>query len=71
MVKAILEFDLSEEEDRIAHLRACQALELALALNDISERVRATDKYDAKPMTREEFYDILSNRDINLSSILR
>jgi hypothetical protein len=81
MAKAILEFDLNDHEDKDTHLRAIKALDMALCLWDIDQYLRAQTKYapDSMPeevyealnKAREEFYNILSEHDVNLDKLLK
>lgn len=80
MAKAILEFDLNEPDDVEAHKRAVKSLDMAIALWDIDQYLRAQTKYapdsmpqeayDALLEAREKFYQILNERGINMDKIL-
>lgn len=80
MAKAILEFDLNEPDDKEAHKRAVKALDMALALWDIEQYLRAQTKYapdsmpeaayDALDKARQEFYEILTNHNISLDELI-
>jgi len=79
-MKAILEFDLNEQEDVAAHKRATKALDMALALWDIDHYLRTQVKYnealtqeahDACESARERFYEILNERNISIDEILQ
>ncbi len=70
MSKGTLEFDLNDIDEKQAFFRAAKALDLALTLLNISNRLRETDKYDKAPITREEFFEILGDNNINLDEIL-
>lgn len=65
MPTATLTFNLSDEEDTERFQMATDAVNYRLALIDVANRLRATDKYDQEPMTSEEFYDFLNNRGIS------
>lgn len=80
MAKAILEFDLNEPDDVEAHKRAIKSLDLVLALWDIEEYLRSQTKYndklskeayDALESAREEFYNILRNRNISFDELIK
>jgi hypothetical protein len=80
MAKAILEFDLNEPDDKEAHKRAVKALDMAIALWDIEQYLRAEtkyneeltqDAYDALATAREKFYQILNEHNINMDEILK
>jgi hypothetical protein len=79
-MKAILEFDLNEQEDVAAHKRATKALDMALVLWDIDHYLRTQVKYnealtqeahDAFVSARERFYEILNDHNINVDDILQ
>lgn len=77
-MKAILRFDLDDAEDRAAHLRCVKALDMGLALSDITE-IRRKYKYVEVPEEKwegmEEVFkhiqDILENHDINIDSLIQ
>jgi hypothetical protein len=78
-MKAILEFNLDDFDDSVAHMRCVQALDMALALWEIrSIRNQIENQLDHKQMDShelldkvfEEFYGILENKNINLDKIL-
>ena len=81
MAKAILEFDLNEQDDIVAHKRAVKALDLCLALWDVDQYLRAQTKYapDSMPedvfialsKAREEFYDIMNEHSVSLDELLK
>ena len=80
MAKAILEFDLSNPDDVNDYKRTNQALDMALALWDIDQYLRAEtkyneeltqDAYDALAIAREKFYQILNEHNINMDEILK
>jgi hypothetical protein len=79
-MKAILEFNLNEQEDVAAHKRATKALDMALVLWDIDHYLRTQVKYnealtqeahDAFDNMREKFYEILNGHNINIDEILQ
>ena len=79
-MKAILEFDLNERDDIVAHKRAVKALDLCLVLWDVDQYLRAQTKYapDSMPedvfialsKAREEFYDIMNEHSVSLDELL-
>lgn len=81
MAKAILEFDLTDLDDRTEHQRAVKSLDLCLALWDIDQYLRSQTKYapdtmsdevyDALDKTRSEFYRIMNEHNISLDNLLR
>ena len=78
-MKAILEFNLDEPDDRINHLRATMSLELTFVINDIIQRLRSKVKYE--DLTDEEYkiyeeiremiYEIMNNYNIKLDNLLQ
>lgn len=68
---ATIKYDLSDPDDSLAFNRASKALDMALALHDLSNRLRETYKHDKPPITQEEFYAILSDHELNLSQLTR
>jgi hypothetical protein len=79
-MKAILEFNLDEQDDEMAHLRAIKSLDLALALWDIDQYLRSQTKYtpdsmskevyDALQETRDELYRIMSKHSVDLDELI-
>ena len=80
MAKAILEFNLADPDDATDYIRANKALDMAIALWDIDQYLRAEtkyneeltqDAYDALAIAREKFYQILNEHNINMDEILK
>ena len=80
-MKATLEFNLDDSDDRQAHLRAVKALDLTLALDDVAELFRKavnSDGTEAETETAQDqadrlnaqFWQILGDRGINMDEIL-
>lgn len=78
-MEAYLSFNLNEPDDVEAHKRAIKSLDLVLALWDIDQYLRAQVKYneslskeayDALDKAREEFYNILRNRNISFDDLI-
>ena len=75
-MKAILEFDLLDPEDRIEHQRMLKSTDLQIALWDISQVLRSKIKYAPDDMSvdtfkayeeiQEMFYDIINQHKIDL-----
>jgi hypothetical protein len=75
-MKAILEFDLLDPEDRIEHQRMLKSTDLQVALWDISQVLRSKVKYAPDDMSvdtyrayeeiQEMFYDIINQHKIDL-----
>jgi hypothetical protein len=80
MAKAKLEFDLNDQDDRMAHLRAVKSLDMAMALWDITHNTKKglewgmegkeMDKYDALEMVFEKIHDILNAHNIDTDELI-
>ena len=73
-MKAKLIFDLNDEEDIAAYERCNKSLDLALALWDFSQKLKAISKYgsgeeDIESISKD-FYDILEEHNINLEKLI-
>lgn len=81
MAKAILEFNLDEFEDVSAHMRCVKARDMALALWDLDQHLRAQTKYapdsmsgevyDALQQTRDQLHEIMNSYNIDLDELLK
>ncbi len=79
-MKAVLEFNLDDIDDRVAHLRATQSLDMALCLFSIQEDFRAKVKHPPDSMPEDEYktwvaarqliFDQLSEHGIDLDKLL-
>jgi len=75
-MKAILEFDLQDEDDRIEHQMMLKSKDMTIALWDMSQELRkkvkyapddlSEDTYKAYEEIQEIFYDILNQHNIDL-----
>ncbi|MBE3102467.1 MAG: hypothetical protein IMZ47_09415 [Firmicutes bacterium] len=71
-MKAILEFDLLDPDDRLAHLRCVKAMELAIACYDLgylwheAENAEETEEYKKSPYDwwSKRIRDILDENNI-------
>jgi len=80
MAKAILEFNLDEHEDVVAHLRCVKATKMAIVLWDMDQYLRAKTKhapddmppivYEALLETREELRVMMQEAGIDLDELL-
>ena len=80
-MKGILEFDLDEPFDRVAHMRATKATNMASALWDMDQYLRSQTKYapDSMPSevygalqeTRDKLHEIMSEYSIDLDELLK
>jgi hypothetical protein len=80
MAKGILEFDLNEPDDIMAHKRAVKATDMALALWDITHNTKKRlecnmegkeiDKYEALELVYEKIHEILGDHGIKLDDLI-
>ena len=63
-MKAVLEFDLNDPDDRIEHKRCVNSLELALCLWNMDEFLRTKMKYESDPMSQEVYdtYELIREK---------
>ena len=80
-MKAILEFDLNESDDKVAHKRAVKALDLCLVLWDMDQYLRSQTKYapddmpdvvyEALEKAREQLHEIKREYNVSLDELLK
>ncbi len=80
MAKAKIEYDLNDQDDRMAHLRAVKSLDMAMALWDITHNTKKglewamegkeIDKYDALEMVFEKIHEILNAHNIDTDELI-
>jgi hypothetical protein len=81
MPKAILEFDLNDPDDQMAHLRAIKSLDMALVLWEMAYNVKKhiqyhiegnkiEDPYEAVDKVFEKLWEELNERGINLDDLV-
>jgi len=78
-MKAILKFNLDEQDDQMAHLRALKATNMALALWDIQQYFRgklkhgelSDDAYNALSNARDTLREIISDHLIDLDELIK
>ena len=58
-MKAIFEFDMSDQDDRMAHLRHTKSLDMAMALWDILLNSKKGFQYKIEAGKYETQYDLL------------
>ena len=68
-MRAILEFDLNDNEDQVAHMRAVKALDMALTLWDMEQYLRSETKY-ASDLMPIEVYNTLKDVRLKLGEIM-
>jgi hypothetical protein len=81
MAKAILEYDLNDFDDKLAHLRAVKSLDMGMALWDIVHNTKKglewamegkeLDKYDALEMVFEKIHEILQEHNIDTEELIK
>ena len=71
-MKAILEFDLNEPDEREEHLRCVRALDLCLVLWDFDQILRSEIKYNDKDWqeVRDKLTEIMDEHGVNLDDLM-
>ena len=70
-MKAIIEFNLDDHEDRMAHFRCVKALDMALAIWTFSGRLRRlVDDEKGVDAFWEEWNETMEEYGINMAEIL-
>lgn len=79
-MKAILEFNLDEQDDEMAHKRAVKSLDMALTLWDMDGYLRGQIKHAPDSMSpevygtlqdvRDKLYEIMSKHSIDLDELI-
>lgn len=73
-MKAILEYDLNDAEDKAAHYRAIMSLEMAIAINETYNLLRAKVKYgehsEQLNLLKVEFHQILHQNNLIIDNLL-
>jgi hypothetical protein len=79
-MKAKLEFDLDNPDDKMEHMRCIKATDMALMLWDIKQKIRRKLKYNEDlsedelhqwEVMQDEFYSIASDYGINLDELIQ
>jgi len=79
-MKAKLEFDLDNPDDRMGHMRCVKATDMALMLWDIKQKIRSKLKYSNDlsedelhqwEVMQDEFYSIADDYGINLDLLIQ
>ena len=80
MAKGILEYDLNDSDDAMAHLRAVKSLDMAMALWEIvhntkkglewSMEDKEIDKYDALELVYKKIHEILDDHNISTDELI-
>ena len=82
-MKAKLQYDLNDPDDRMAHLRAVKSVDMASALFDITRNLRKkiqnryedidnthNDVFDGIDAVFDEIYDILEDNNIDIDELI-
>jgi hypothetical protein len=77
-MKAILEYDLNDQDDKAAHYRAIMSLEMAIAINETYNLLRAKVKYgeyseevdEQLNLLKIEFHQILHQNNLIIDNLL-
>lgn len=77
-MKAILEFDLNDQDDIVSHYRCTLSLNMAIVLYEIDELLRSSLKYEDLSQSeyvkienlRDKYYELMNDNAIQLSKIL-
>lgn len=80
MAKAILEYDLNDQDDTMAHLRAVKSLDMALVLWEMAYNAKKRinnqiefeklDAYDAVEKVFEKLHEEMNDHGINLDELV-
>lgn len=80
MAKAILEYDLNDPDDNMAHLRAVKSLDMALVLWEIvyntkkkiysDIEINKLDAYDAVDKLFDKIHDEMNSNGINIDELV-
>jgi hypothetical protein len=81
MATAKLEYNLDDNDDQMAHLRAVKSLDLVMVLWDMDGYLRAETKYapdsinpevyDTLQSVRDKLHEIMSKYSINLDELIQ
>lgn len=75
-MKATLEFDLTDRDDEMAHMRCIKALDMALVLWHFTHNLRKTMECELKcdeeteNAVFKELYDLFEEYDINIDNLV-
>ena len=80
MAKGILEFDLNDQDEVMAHKRCIKSLDLILTLWDLDQSLRSKtkyapdslpqDKYDAYQEIRDELRELMLNHNVSFDELI-
>jgi hypothetical protein len=72
-MKAILKFDLNEQDDILAHKRCVKSLDMAFVLWKVDQYLRSESKYKDNEIAyeiREKLYEIMSDHGLNFNDLI-
>lgn len=79
-MKALLEYDLNDKDEKMAHLRAVKSLDMACALFDITHNMKKDcermvenkdiNVYDAIDLVFDKIYEALEKNNIKLEELI-
>jgi hypothetical protein len=72
-MKALLKFDLNEQDDVLSHKRCVKSLDMAIALWDIDQYLRTESKYKDNEIAyeiREKFHEIMTDHGLNFDDLI-
>ena len=73
MAKGILEFDLNDQDEVMAHKRCVKSLDIVLALWDMDQYLRAEAKYKDNEIAeeiREKLGEIMSEHSVSFDELI-
>ena len=80
MAKAILEYDLNDIDDSMAHMRAVKSLDMALVLWELLNNSKRTlerqmhekeiDRYEALDTVYERIYELIDEHNIKIDDLI-
>jgi hypothetical protein len=72
-MKAILKFDLNEQDDILAHKRCVKSLDMAIALWEVDQYLRGESKYKDNEIAyeiREKLYEIMEEHGLSFNDLI-
>jgi len=72
-MKAILKFDLNEQDDILAHKRCVKSLDMAIALWEVDQYLRGESKYKDNEIAyeiREKLYEIMTEHGLSFNDLI-
>jgi hypothetical protein len=72
-MRAILKFDLNEQDDILAHKRCVKSLDMSLALWEVDQYLRSESKYKDNEIAyeiRENLYEIMSDHGLSFNDLI-